>query len=108
MGGPHALPSRNAIVAIRVAIVSDINRTIDRSSRTPFLHNDSIVVVVADVQAQSRKIDVAVVPEEQCAEDGLRQQIQDAVKDSLGITGDDISALAETPRNGVQDPKERC
>lgn len=47
-----------------------------------------------------------VLPEQDGAEDGLGEDVEDAVEDGLGIRMDDVPALAQTPRNGVQEPDE--
>lgn len=85
-----------------------------------------VVVVVSDLEAQTRGVDVAVAPEEQGAEDGFGEEIQDAVEDGFAVGGNDVAgklvlvkliegrggkdvpALGKTPGNRVQDPQEGC
>jgi len=65
-----------------------------------------LLVVVVDVKAHTGGVDVAVTEDEHGAEDGLREQVQDSVKDSLTVAADDVAALAETPGDWVQEPEE--
>lgn len=49
-----------------------------------------------------------MAPQEESAKDWLRTNIQNSVKDGLGIRCDDISALRKAPGDGIQEPKEDC
>lgn len=64
------------------------------------------IVVVANVQAEPGGVDVAVAPEEERTEDGLGHDVEDTVEDGLGVGGDDVAALAETPGDRVHEPEE--
>ena len=61
---------------------------------------------VADVEAETGDVDVAVAPDEEGAEDGLGHDVEDAVEDSLGVGGDDVAALGQAPGDRVQEPQE--
>lgn len=58
------------------------------------------------MKAQPGRVDVAVTPEEEGAEDGLGQDIQDTVEDGFRVRSDDVSTLTETPGDGVEEPQE--
>lgn len=47
-----------------------------------------------------------MAPQEECTEDRLRQNVQDTVEDGLGIWGDDVSALGNSPCDWVEEPEE--
>ena len=47
-----------------------------------------------------------MTPEEESTEHGLRHDVQDTVEDGLGIWRDEISALANSPCDWVQEPEE--
>lgn len=64
-------------------------------------------VVVTNVESQRRRADVTVAPDQQRTEDGLGEEIQDSVKDTLGVDGDDVSSLTQAPGDGVESPEER-
>lgn len=51
----------------------------------------SVVVVVADLEAEASWVDVAVAPEEEGTEDGLGEEVEDAVEDGFAIGGDDVA-----------------
>jgi hypothetical protein len=57
------------------------------------------------MQTKTREIDVTVPPEQQRAETWLGEDVENAIEDGLGIGRDDITTLAETPRNRVQEPQ---
>lgn len=40
-------------------------------------------------------------------EDWLGEDVKDTVEDHLGVGGDDISTVGETPGDGVEKPEER-
>lgn len=67
---------------------------------------DGDVVIVADVDAEAVGVDVAVTPEEEGTEDGLGQDVENAVEDGLGVGGDDVAALAQAPGDRVEEPEE--
>jgi hypothetical protein len=53
------------------------------------------------VKAKARDVDVAVAPDEESAEDGLGEDVKNAVEDSFRVGGDNIAALGQAPRDGV-------
>ena len=65
-----------------------------------------LLIVVVDVEAELRRVDVAVTPDEEGTEDRLGQQVQNTVEDGLGVGRDDIATLADTPGDRVQGPEE--
>lgn len=68
----------------------------------------SITLVIANSHANLCRVDVAMTPDEKGTKARLREEIKDTVEDSLGVGGDDVASLAETPGDGVQDPEEGC
>lgn len=69
--------------------------------------NDGVsAVVVTDVKTERLRADVAVTPDEKRTEDGLSEEVEDSVKDTLRVDGDDVASLAHTPCDGVQGPEE--
>jgi hypothetical protein len=61
---------------------------------------------ISQSQSQTSRVDIAVTPEKQGAEDGLCKEIKNAVEDGLGIGGDDVGTLTNAPGNGVYAPKD--
>lgn len=73
------------------------------------------------MDSQTLNVDVAMAPDEESTETScsrsaevkssclveltLREDVQYAVEDGLGVTGNDIATLRETPRNRVQEPE---
>lgn len=62
--------------------------------------------VVPEVKTQIASINVSVTPKEEESEDRLGNQIKDAVKDSLRIRMNHISALGNAPGDGIKEPDE--
>lgn len=56
---------------------------------------------ITDVDAKTLDVNVAVAPEKHSSEDDLGSKIEDAISDSLGIWGNDVSTLSNTPDDGV-------
>lgn len=67
---------------------------------------DVLLVVVVNVKAKSGRVDVAVAPDEESAEDGLGENVEDTIKDSLGVGRDVVTTLAKTPSNRVKSPQD--
>lgn len=86
--------------------VNNVLTIVSSSILGALLLEHSVVVVVADLEAEASGVDVAVAPKEEGAEDGLGEEVEDAIEDGFAVGGDDVAALAETPGNGVQDPEE--
>lgn len=63
------------------------------------------VTGIAKVETQTGMVNVAMAPEKKEREDGLGQNVQNAIKDGLGIRGDDISTLTQTPGDRVEEPQ---
>lgn len=66
--------------------------------------NRRITLVVLDGQAKTSRVNALVSPDEESTEDGLSEEVEYAIEDSLGIGGNEISTLADTPGNWVEDP----
>lgn len=66
-----------------------------------------VLVVVADAETETSRVDVAVTEQEEGTENGLGEQVKDTVEDSLGVRGDKVTTLANTPSDGVEEPEER-
>lgn len=64
------------------------------------------VIIISDVKTKSLWVDVAVSEEEESTKDWLGQDIEDTIKDSLGIRSNDVSALGQSPGNWVDEPEE--
>lgn len=65
-----------------------------------------VIIVVANMEAKSSRIDFAVTPEKKSTEDGFSQDIEDAVEDGFRVWSDDVATLAEAPSDGIQEPEE--
>ena len=91
----------------RNTIVSTVGLAIPDTVTRRLLPDDLIAIVVTNDQTKSRGVNVPVPPDEQGAKEGLREKVQDTVEDGLGVRGDDVSAFADAPGDGVQDPEER-
>lgn len=63
-----------------------------------------IFVIVPDMETESRGVNIAMTPEQKSAKDGLGEEVQNTVEDSLGIWCDDVAALADAPCDRVQQP----
>jgi hypothetical protein len=70
------------------------------------LVNNGITIVVLDSETKTRRVNALVAEEQERAEAGLGQEVKHTVKDGFGIGRDDVTTLAETPRNRVQNPQE--
>jgi hypothetical protein len=86
----------------------DVSRSIKRRVESTLLPHDRITIVVSDRHADRRGVDVTVAPDEEGAEDGLGDEVEDTVEDGFRVGRDDVATLAETPGDGVQDPEEGC
>ena len=71
------------------------------SSRMDATVDSWILVVIPDVKTESCWINVAMTPEQKGPKDWLGEEIQDTVKDGLGIRRDDVATLADAPRNRI-------
>lgn len=65
-----------------------------------------VASVVDQLEAETSGVDVTVTPDQECAKDWLGQKIQDTVEDSLGVRRNDVTTLANTPCNRVENPEE--
>lgn len=72
--------------------------------RTTLLVNRRITLVVLDGKTKTSGVNALVSPDEKSTEDGLSEEVEDTVEDSLGVWRDEVTSLADAPRNGVQDP----
>jgi len=61
------------------------------------------LVRITDVDAKTLDVDVAVTPEQDGSETDLGGKIEDTIGDGLGVGGDHISALGNTPDDGVDE-----
>ena len=64
------------------------------------------VLVILDVETEIGGGDAAVSEQQDGAEDRLGEDVEDTIKDGLAVRGDDVSALSQTPGDGVQEPQE--
>lgn len=65
-----------------------------------------IIIVIANMQTEPGRVDVAVAPEQHSAEDGLCHDIKNAIKDGFRVWSDDVAALAQTPSDRIEEPQE--
>jgi hypothetical protein len=66
----------------------------------------NLILIVADVEAESSWVDVAVTEKEQGTKDWLGKDIKNTVEDGFGVGGDNIATLAEAPGDWVDEPEE--
>lgn len=69
--------------------------------------DDRILIVVADVEPKVSRIDVAVAEDEKGTEDWLGEKVEDTIEDGLGVRGNDVAALTDTPGDGIEDPENK-
>jgi hypothetical protein len=67
-----------------------------------------IVFVIPNVQAELLKLDVAVAPDQERAEDGLGEEVKNTVEYSFAVRRNDITTLTDTPCDRVDDPEDGC
>lgn len=60
---------------------------------------------VVQAEIELGDVDLHVSDEQDGAQHRLGQDVEDTVEDVFGIGGDDITALAHTPGDGVEDPE---
>lgn len=73
------------------------------------MHNSLLSPRVARLMHDKSKlsgVNLVVAEDEQEAEDRLRKNVQDTVKDGLGVGVDDIAALGQAPGDWVEEPQE--
>lgn len=70
------------------------------------LELEVLLVIVVNVQTKSRRVDVAVTPDEKSTKDGLSKNIKDTVKDGFRIGRDVVATLAEAPSDGIKRPQK--
>lgn len=124
-GGPSGGVVCNSGVGshLLVAVVNTVVGTIENTTVTIVLDRNGLVVPVRsqncfqsaemlqnnllpNVETKLSRINVAVTPDQQGAEDRLGQDVENTIKNGLGIGRDDIATLAETPGNRVDEPEE--
>jgi len=69
------------------------------------LLGDWRVVIVADVEADLGRVDVAVAPDDEGSENGLGEEVEDTVEDGLRVGSDDVTSLGYTPGNWIDEPE---
>jgi hypothetical protein len=108
--------SRGAIRDIRNTIVVAVGRAVDivmtaigrTGSAVMMLLASSaesdvgIISVVLDAKTETSRINVAMTEQEQSSEDGLGEQVEDAVEDGLGVWSNDVSSLTHTPGDRIE------
>ena len=60
---------------------------------------------ISDVEAKAPNVNVAMSPQEESTKNRLGENVEDTVEDSLGVRGDDIASLTDTPGDGVEEPQ---
>jgi hypothetical protein len=80
------------------------SRRWDMTYWVALLVDNGITVVVLNCKAKTSGVNILVAPEKESTEDGLGQEIEDTVEDSLRVGRDEVGTLAYTPGNGVDDP----
>lgn len=92
------------MVVLRAVLSTDVSVV-----AVVFLLNTRVTVArLSDAEPESTRVDGTVAPEQQEGEDGLGDDIQDAVEDGLGVRVDDIASLSNTPGNRVKEPDKDC
>ena len=76
------------------------------STKLLALELEVLLVVVVDVQTKSRRVDVAVAPDEKSTKDGLSQHIENTIEDGLRVRRDVVATLAKAPSDGVERPQK--
>ena len=56
--------------------------------------------------AKTSWLNTTVAPDQECTEDRLGHDVQDAVEHSLRVWRDDIATLGKSPRDRVEEPEE--
>jgi hypothetical protein len=75
-------------------------------TRPSLLMHHFIAIIIPNMQSQMLHINIPMIPNQQRTKHRLSQQVQNPVKDGLGISRNDVATLAQAPGNGVQDPQE--
>lgn len=65
-----------------------------------------VIGFVADMKSKSGWIDIAVAPKEKSAKDRLGHDVEYPIENGFRVWRNDIAALAESPGDGVEEPKE--
>lgn len=81
---------------------------IPQRSMLSLTHGSVFTRIILDQKSKTSRVDVAMSEDQNGAEDWLGKEIEDTVEDSLAIRGDKVTTLAQTPRNWVESPEERC
>lgn len=68
----------------------------------------TILAVIGNVNTEASRVDVAVTKDEEGTKNGLREEIQNSVEDSLCIGRDDVATLAKTESNRIDHPENEC
>lgn len=71
--------------------VNNVLAVVGSSILGALLLEHSVVVVVADLEAETRGVNVAVAPEEEGTEDGLGEEVEDAVEDGFAVGSNDVA-----------------
>lgn len=85
---------------------SDSSTVIVTSSRAVLLIVGDRVIVVADVEAETCWVDVAMSDEEHDTKDWLGKDVEDTVEYSLGVWSNNIATLRYSPGDWVDEPQE--
>jgi hypothetical protein len=65
-----------------------------------------ILIVVTDAETETSWSDVAVPKDKKSTENRLREHVENAIEDGLGVRGYDIATFTKSPCDWVQDPEE--
>ena len=85
-----------AVAGVLLTVVSSMGST----------NKSWVLIIVADVEAQTGWVNVAVTPEEESTKYWLGKDVKNTIEGCLGVGRNDVSTLGESPRNGVEEPKE--
>lgn len=67
-----------------------------------------VLIVVANAETKTRRLDVAVAEDEEGTENWLGEQVEDTVEDGLRVGGNNVTTLANTPGDRVESPEKGC
>ncbi len=65
------------------------------------------LISIVNRESQSGRIDIPVSHDQRDTEDRLRQEVENAVEDSFTVGRDEIGALGDSPRDGIDRPDEQ-
>ena len=87
-----------------LAVVADMDAVVTSQSDEPSITPPPPDLHVIDLP-KTIWINPTVAPNQKRTKDRLGQQVQDTVKDGLGVRRDDVAAFTEAPGDGIDEPE---